>query len=153
MTTKASASRRKPAARMVRRRGLGAGTGLEAASGKELRPKLYSARQRFSIEGPSQVVLQSECKYSRCVIPTPRAFASGARDLPGTPHLGKGDPSLRLKNGFVQDDALERGSSRFQTEALPLPDSDSSLIGESQDLTLHTVPSDVLASVRRTVGW
>ena len=33
---------------MLQRRGLGAGTGLEAASGKKFRPKLYSAECGFS---------------------------------------------------------------------------------------------------------
>ena len=36
----------------------------------------------------------------------PRVFTSGARDLPYTSTWDQGDPSLRLKNGFAQDDAL-----------------------------------------------
>src|SRR5271165_3114251 len=39
------------------------------------------------------------------VIPKPRDFTSGARDLPLTGPVYSGDPSLRLKNGSGQDDA------------------------------------------------
>jgi len=43
------------------------------------------------------------------VIPKPRDFTSGARDLTQIRHFPRGDPSLRLKNGSAQDDAdIER---------------------------------------------
>lgn len=51
MTTSASASRSSPAATMLQRRDFvreldsGKGLGLEAASGKEFRPKLYRAER------------------------------------------------------------------------------------------------------------
>src|SRR5271163_996541 len=46
MTTRASASRRKPAAKMVQRRGWGAGDGLEVASGKAFRWESYTGWRR-----------------------------------------------------------------------------------------------------------
>jgi len=39
------------------------------------------------------------------VIPKPRAFTSGARNLPYHECVLAGDPSLRLKSGSAQDDA------------------------------------------------
>ena len=40
------------------------------------------------------------------VIPNARVFSSGPRDLRWTNSKGAGDPSLRLKSGSAQDDAL-----------------------------------------------
>ena len=43
------------------------------------------------------------------VIPKARAFTSGPRDLAWNQSLGRSarDPSLRLKDGFARDDAIE----------------------------------------------
>jgi hypothetical protein len=49
------------------------------------------------IGNSSKVPLPSEC-----VIPTPRVFTGGLRDLPRNSFLYQGDPSLRLKNGSAQ---------------------------------------------------
>jgi hypothetical protein len=43
--------------------------------------------------------------FSRGVIPRPRVFTSGVRNPDSVQALVRGDPSLRLKSGFAQDDA------------------------------------------------
>jgi hypothetical protein len=51
-------------------------------------------------------VAQFEIRYNCGVIPKPRAFTSGARNLLENGLWG-GNPLLRLKNGSVQDDAMQ----------------------------------------------
>jgi hypothetical protein len=49
--------------------------------------------------------------YRVGVIPKARVFTSAQRDLPRVPF--KGDPSLRLKNGYARDDAPKE-SEKFK---------------------------------------
>ena len=63
----------------------------------------------------SALVPQPEFQPYSCVIPKARVFSSGPRDLPRNCGL-LGDPSLRLKNGYAQDDPSQ---DELQTEALP----------------------------------
>lgn len=52
-------------------------------------------------EVPGAILLDKEVG----VPPKPRAFSSGARDLARSVDSPTRDSSLRLKNGFVQNDA------------------------------------------------
>jgi hypothetical protein len=56
--------------------------------------------------------------HTRGVIPKARAFTGGPRDLAALSRSSPRDPSLRLKDGFARDDAIE--VVKIQTEPTPI---------------------------------
>ena len=76
----------------------------------------------------------------RGVIPKPRAFTSGARNLARRfklPWQSTRDPSLRLKNGFARDDATERQECPREIQPEALPTTSPSLLQSGVEDTLR----------------
>ena len=70
----------------------------------------YSAspESRRKVNAPrAAAVAQSEFRISRGVIPKRPRFYERAEGSPVAHSVVAGDPSLRLKNGYVQDDAID----------------------------------------------
>jgi hypothetical protein len=67
------------------------------------------------------VVAQFELCISQGVIPKRPRLYQRAEGSPVAHGVVAGDPSLRLKNGFAQDDAIDerRCHQKFQNEPLP----------------------------------
>jgi hypothetical protein len=51
--------------------------------------------------------------FEDCVIPKARVFANGPRNPARTTERPTRDPSLRLENGYAQDDAIEEHAVTF----------------------------------------
>jgi hypothetical protein len=90
------------------------------------------------------------------VIPKPGVFASGARDLACSANCSTQDPSLRLNNGFAQDDASKQklklshypldGAVRSPKMAVPIRtqvDPSSIATSKSCDMPMESVSMEI----------